>query len=127
MKFNRYFPFTFGNIDLDIYRNAEEIQRFFKFHELNGQLDLLVEGILNSVSVEGFNLIGFSVFSYLHFIFAIMLAKKIKQKTNAPIVFGGSFITLFGYFYPEVLNFVDYMIIGDGSVPLLKLDRKSVV
>ena len=135
IKFNRYgsvflatsifrnlLTLIFKNInDLDIWRHANEVHSFLKSNESKNQLNLLIDKIFTSTSVEEFNVIGFSIFTFFHFIFALMLSKKIKQRTHAPIVFGGPFISLYGKLYPEVFEFIDYMIVNDGGIPLLRL------
>jgi len=125
VRFNRrastFLPFRFKNMDLDIAINREGIRRFLESGETGGKLDLFIDKLLNSTSLRGFDLIGFSIFTFFHFIFALVFSKRIKQITNTPIVFGGQFINLYGQLYPEVFDYVDYMIVGDGGGPLLKL------
>ena len=119
VRFNR----RFKNMDLyyNIDRNEQEMLRFLRSGEAEDKLYLFIDKLLDSTSIEEFDAIGFSIFSSLHFIFALMLSKRIKQRTDTPIVFGGPFITLYGQLYPDILSFIDYMIVGDGRVPLLKL------
>lgn len=125
IRFNRnnsIFPLGFNSIDLELDSNRNEIDRFFESGDIEGKLSLSVDKVFASISTGGFNVIGFSIFSIFHFIFALMLSKKIKQFTNTPIVFGGAFINIYGHLYPKTFNFIDYMIVGDdGMVPFLKL------
>lgn len=125
VRFNHYnfafFPFIFKNIDFDIIINRDEIHMFLKTGERRGKLSLFIDKILDSISIQGFDAIGFSIFSIFHFIFALAFSKRIKQITNTPIIFGGPFIRLYGQLYTHVFNYVDYMIVGDGGVPLLRL------
>jgi len=85
------------------------------------KLDLLAVRVLNSTDLNNFNLIGLSISSFPQFIFALVLSKKIKETSNIPIVLGGFFITLFVQLYPDIFRFIDYAVIGEGQVPLLKL------
>lgn len=87
----------------------------------DSRLNLLAEEILETTSYNGFNVIGFSVLSYPQFLFALLLAEKIKQETKSLIVFGGAFITLQGKGFFYKYGFIDYMILGDGETPFLKL------
>ena len=82
---------------------------------------LFIENKINNVSLKDFNLIGVSIYSYLHFSSAMLIAKKLKQNSGPPIVFGGAFMTLYGHLYHELFDFVDYAIVGDGMTPLLRL------
>lgn len=109
--------------ELNINRFRKDIRAFFKTNELSPHLERLLCRILNSTSIKGFDIIGFSIFTYLHFIFALLLSHKMKEFTNTPIVFGGSFITLYGQLYPRGFKFIDFMITGDGGMPLSQLVR----
>jgi len=124
IKYNNYSnfsPFIFSNIVLGRDSKFKEVDEVLKIPHINRKLDSLFGKISNSISINEFDAIGFSVFSYHHFIFATMLSQKIKNKANLPIIFGGPFISLFGHFYPEVFSVIDYMIVGDGGPPLIKL------
>lgn len=118
---NGFASLKFDNFDLDLLKNEKEINRFLKSGEIKGRLGLIFDSLLDSTNIEGFGLIGFSIFTHLHFAAALMLAMKIKQRNNSPIVFGGQFISLYGHLYPEAFNWIDYMITGDGRIPLLML------
>lgn len=107
--------------DLNFDRYYKELPIYISTGKAKGELDLFVEKILDSICLNGYNLIGFSIFSFYHFFFALLLSKKIKERIDTPIVFGGPFISLCGHLYPEVFDFVDYMIVGDGRIPLLRL------
>ena len=64
------------------------------------------------------HLIGFS-FMTGNRGWAFTTAKKIKQRLNKPIVFGGVHPTLF----PEDIdfNYVDFLCVGEGEYPVLEL------
>ncbi len=84
-------------------------------------LNRLAENLLNLTSYKDSSIVGFSLHSYSEFLFSLLLAQKIKQGMNVPIVFGGPFVTLHAEFYFKKYKFIDYMIVGDGRIPLLKL------
>jgi hypothetical protein len=125
IKFNRHknylFPSLRPEIDMDISPHTEEIGSILETGNFKGRLGLFVDRALDSVSLDGFNLIGFSILSDTSLLFAILLSKRIKQRVDVPIVYGGPFITLFHSLYPKVFDLVDYMIVGDGRIPLLRL------
>lgn len=126
VKHKRYVDkFLANNIsrgmDVDILESENEIDAFLNKGEARSELSGLVDTLLDSVSWERFSLAGFSIFSRGYLLFSLMLAKKIKQRFNIPIVFGGAFINICGNMYSGSFNFIDYMITGDGSVPLFKL------
>ena len=81
----------------------------------------LIDKYIDSGALRDFGLIGVSVYSRPHFSTGLLLAKQIKKRINTPIVFGGAFMTLYGHLYPELFDFVDYAIVGDGMPPLLRL------
>ncbi|MFH1415810.1 MAG: radical SAM protein [Elusimicrobiota bacterium] len=87
----------------------------------DSELNQLAEDVLSLTSYDGFDVIGFSVLTYSHFLFALLLAEKIRQKSNAKIVFGGVFITMHGYRFFYRYDFIDFMITGDGEEPVVKL------
>jgi hypothetical protein len=107
--------------DLGVLKNKVGIAAFLKTGEIKGRLGKIIDNISNSCDVGKFRLIGLSIFSYSNFLFALMFSARIRQRFNVPIVFGGPFINYYGHLYPEIFNFADFMIRGDGSVPLLKL------
>jgi len=99
----------------------EEISSVLKTGNFRCKAGIFIDRPLDTVSLDRFNLIGFSIMGFSAFLFALLLSRRIKQNTNIPIVFGGPFISLFYTLYPEAFNFVDYMIVGDGRIPLLRL------
>lgn len=75
------------------------------------------------------DLYGFSILSRLGLACALLLARKIKEKTGAPIVFGGALMTEYGErkttltlesFFKEH-DYIDYIVTGEGAYPLHKL------
>lgn len=111
-------------LDLDIEKYKNEINIFLEHGRIENKLKSLIVTISNLISIQNFDLIGFSIFSELHFFFALMLSKHIKQSNNAPIVFGGPYINLYGQFLSNsfnIFNSIDYLVIGDGRTPLLRL------
>lgn len=114
---------TIRHSKLHINKFAEDIGTFLKTDKLSHRLEKLLCKILYSTSIKGFDIIGFSIFTDKHFLFALLLSNKIKDFTNTPIVFGGPFITLYGQLYPEAFKFIDFMISGDGRIPFSQLAR----
>jgi len=76
---------------------------------------------LLSGKIEEFDYIGFSAMSEWQLVVSICFAKFIKGKYNKKIVIGGSFITekLSGLL--RKYQFLDYFIIAEGEIPLLRL------
>ena len=104
----------------------KNVINFFKTGELTCRLERFVGGVLSSTSIRGFDIIGFSVFTHWHFIFALMLSSQIKKHIKTPIVFGGPCITLYGKFFPEAFKIIDFMIAGEGEKPLIELARALI-
>jgi len=107
--------------DLHIRNYYRDISGFFKTNELSCRLEKIICRMLSCTSIKGFDIIGFSIHTYGHFLVAILLSSQIKKYTNTPIVFGGPFITLYGQLYPCAFEFIDFMIMGEGEIPLIQL------
>lgn len=112
--------------ELDINKFRKDIATFLTTNNPSCRLEKLLCKILNSTSVKGFDIIGFSIFTYEHFLFALLLSYKIKESTDTPIVFGGPFITLYGQLYSNAFKFIDFMIAGDGEIPLSQLAHRLI-
>ncbi len=108
-------------INLDILRYKKEIIDYTCGHSRNRKIERFAEEITQTAYCEGYDLIGISVITYSHFIFALLLCKKIKSMSNVKVVLGGPFITAYGKELFEQFPIVDYMVIGDGQIPLLRL------
>jgi anaerobic magnesium-protoporphyrin IX monomethyl ester cyclase len=110
-----------GNEDVSRFK-IQEVLEILKTGNFKCRLGFFVDRLVDSLSLGSkFKLIGFSNLASDGFFFSLLLARRIKQKTSTPLVFGGSYITLFGHLYPGISDYVDYMITGDGGEPLLKL------
>ncbi|MBU3912037.1 MAG: B12-binding domain-containing radical SAM protein [Candidatus Omnitrophica bacterium] len=95
-------------------------------------VDKFAEKMLNCVTEDRCDLLGFSLLSRLSLPISLLLAKKVKQKSKVPIVFGGAVVTEFfeqykfnkkSFFFSNYgnCNFIDYFIVGKGMYPLLGL------
>jgi len=104
-----------------LYDYWKYIPKILKTGKGNRELDNMIEVVFNTLSFKDYDTIGFSILSFGHFLTAIMLAKKIRHVSKVPIIFGGAFITLYGKLYPEVFNYIDYMVIGDGRQSFIKI------
>ncbi|MFH1622161.1 MAG: radical SAM protein [Candidatus Omnitrophota bacterium] len=107
--------------ELSIKKFQNDLMIFFKTNKVSLRLERLLCRIIDSTSIEKFDIIGFSIFSYRYFLFALLLSRTIKKSPNTLIVFGGPFITLYGQLYPGAFKFIDFMIRGDGGMPLSQL------
>jgi len=112
-KWQKYLDSIFRNSRIAYHGSEDGIK--------NSKLNQLVEELLKTIHFKGFDIIGFSIISYYQFLIALLLAEKLKQVTNSVIVFGGPFISYMGERYFQKYTFIDFMIVGDGGPPLLKL------
>jgi len=87
----------------------------------NKKIGRLAEQLISVASCEGYDVIGISVFSYLQILPALLLSKKLKSMSAVKIVLGGSYITLNGEEIFSSYPFIDYIIIGDGQIPFIRL------
>lgn len=90
-------------------------------HSRNRIVEQFADRVTQIASCEGYDLIGISIMSYFHFLFALLLTRKIKSMHNTKVVLGGPFITLHGKDLFDQFPIVDYMVVGDGQIPLLRL------
>ncbi len=90
------------------------------------KVDSFAERITNIAFRDDFNLVGFSVITYMDFVFSLVLTKKIKTQKSIIVVLGGPFITKYKEDLFKRFSFlhrvnVDYMISGEGQIPMLRL------
>lgn len=74
-----------------------------------------------NVPIDKFTHIGLSIMSLGQLATSLCFAKYIKQKYGTKIILGGSFITGKTSVIMERYKFIDYMIIGEGEIPLSRL------
>ncbi len=107
----------------------EAIKKYLLNEELakeeEKRIDKLGNILLKKLNLKKPDLVGFSLYyarSEPIILTALMLAKKIKEKTEARIVFGGTnFHDSFGFNLVKNLDAVDFLVSSQGEVPLLKL------
>ncbi|MBU0547298.1 MAG: hypothetical protein KKH57_00845 [Candidatus Omnitrophica bacterium] len=116
-------------IFLDNKRELKSIVEYLRFDSPDKKIDRFANELFKYISQDGSEVIGFSIFSRLELVCALLLAKKIKENTQAKIVLGGALMTEYAALkslqkMESILNnfkFVDFVIFGDGCVPFLAL------
>lgn len=103
--------------------DAEKVRRYLIDKEKNDPLDYIAGTLLAKTNWKGCALIGFSLMSWFQFLPALILAKKIKQMEDVPIVLGGPYVTLLGHKLLTSFDFVDYGVVGNGEDSFLQLCR----
>lgn len=84
--------------------------------------DLLARRLLDLTNIsEDCKLIGISVTGARQMLAALLLAEKIKKEYKTPVVFGGPYVTAFAHMFFQKYDFIDYAVVGEGEVPLLRL------
>jgi len=111
----------FSSIDSSIVRHEKEILDYVTGRTQNKKIQKFTRQVSQISDLKNYDLIGISVKAYLQFLFALVLAKQIKATSRAKVVLGGPFITLNGKNFFQDFSDIDYMVSGDGQVPLLKL------
>jgi len=111
----------FRPIDLGIVRRGKEILDYVNGRPCGNRIERFVERVMEVTDYQGYDLIGISAVTYLQCLLALVLSKKIKSISKAKIVLGGAFITLNGKNFFRQFPDIDYMVSGDGQVPLLRL------
>ena len=109
-----------SKIDMNVFNDCNRVTNF-----LMGWTDSYIEEniqkMLNCIEINKTNLIAFSIPFDEQYLTSLCLAKKIKEKSNAKIVFGGRGILWNAFETLQKFNFVDYVIKGEGeaSLPIL--------
>ncbi len=84
--------------------------------------DILAGKLLDLINIaRGDTPVGISILDSAQILSALLLAEKIKKEHNRPVIVGGPFVTEFSHLFFTKYNFIDYAIVGEGEVPLLKL------
>lgn len=72
-------------------------------------------------NIGSYAFVGFSILSLGQLSASLCFAKYLKQKYGVKIVFGGFYITDKMHTLLEKYKFIDYLIISEGEIPLLRL------
>jgi ribosomal peptide maturation radical SAM protein 1 len=96
----------------------------FNFGECTRLMEELVEDIVADVEWERLLLVGFSS-THVQFLSSLLLARRLKEDfPDIPIVFGGYLLRDdLATSLVELFPYVDYVIAGEGEVPLYELVR----
>jgi len=84
------------------------------------ELDRFAGRLLALSPWRDYGLLGFSIHCKSGFIYSRLLAEKIRKENGPPVAFGGPFITLYARRLLQTTP-VDYMVEGDGRLPLRRL------
>lgn len=83
--------------------------------------DVLAGNVLDLVGLRGYDMVGIGIMSVHQILEALLIAEKIKKEYKIPVVMGGPYVTLFADLFFRKYNFIDYAIVGEGEIPLLRL------
>jgi len=104
-----------NKININVFNDLERIKRYLSGTD-DYYLQYVVRKLLRKTEYGGFEIIGFSIYSYSNLMTSLVLAKKIKQETGAKIVFGGTLNPSSELL--EKYPFIDYLVHGEGEIPL---------
>ncbi|MBM3251699.1 MAG: B12-binding domain-containing radical SAM protein, partial [Candidatus Omnitrophica bacterium] len=107
--------------NINLARNPNRMAGYLFGQKEDLQLDNLSKDIVSLENFAGFDIVGISVHSIFQFPFALLMAKYIKKTYNPTIIMGGPFITLRGVEFMKKAQFVDFMVRGEGEIPLKSL------
>jgi len=115
--------FSKKRIRLNSLNNRRVFENNYIGRKLNSKKLLkLAENIISIIDLKDVDLVGFSVFSKHEYFPAILLAQAIKTiNDRIKIVIGGPLIIHAKFHCFKELNFVDYLISGDGETSLVQL------
>lgn len=112
------------NIDFTTFYDHNRVKKYLNGIRDDPYIDTILDRLLQDITYRDVDLIGFSVIMMPQLLLTLALAKRIKEDTDIKIVLGGPSITLFGNEILKDFSFIDYGIIGDGEMPLLKLVQR---
>jgi len=82
---------------------------------------VLAEKYYYAAGLDNCDIAGIGILSMHQMFSALLLAEMIKEKRNIPVVVGGCHVTLFSNRFFMRYPFLDYAVVGEGEIPLLKL------
>lgn len=119
---------SYKGSNLDILNDKPKIIKylkntpFFVSKRLEKKLGPLITQLSHLSKFRDFSLVGFSVMSYSQLLVSILLAKSMKKEKEIKIVMGGPmFYSINPSSLLKIHDCIDYIITGEGEVPMLKL------
>ena len=110
-------------VNLNILGSEEKILNYINTDFYDKKVDSLAAKLLNIISYQDYDLIGFSITVYYEVLLSLFIAKTIKSLKNIKIVFSGPFMAVYSKDYFARYPFIDYIIAGDAQVSFLELVR----
>jgi radical SAM superfamily enzyme YgiQ (UPF0313 family) len=108
---------------LDSKIDEKQINEYLKTSRSNQYIDEIGEILLNLISYKKYEIFGFSLIERLGLKYALLLAKKIRErKKGAGIVFGGTLAETLKGFYLE--GVADLVVLGHAEDALLDFCQK---
>lgn len=112
-------------IGLNIFNDSNRIFAYLSGNQ-DYELEFVLEKILKLEKIGNPSIIGFSVDFEERFNTSLCLAKKLKEKTGAKIVFGGNHSMFCTEYIMKRLFFIDYVVKGEGEYAMLKLVKNNL-
>lgn len=121
-KLSRKFPLKYNN-PKRIFLNSRIVKEYLSNNRLPHSMSKILadwEACLDA-NISRLGYVGFSIMSINQLSTSLCFAKYLKQKYGTKTVFGGSFIASSMSGLVEIYPFVDYLIVGEGEMPLARL------
>lgn len=107
--------------NMSLITNTERVYNYL-FNSVNDkELDSFSKKLGELGKFRNYDIIGISVHSLFQFPFALLLAKYVKKTYSPLIIMGGPFITLRGAEFIKKATFIDFMVQGEGEIPIRRL------
>jgi radical SAM superfamily enzyme YgiQ (UPF0313 family) len=110
-----------NKISLEIFKDHIKVIDYLNDKFSTHYFDSVVEKLLKQADWKDFELVGFSLFGKENLFPSLAMAKKLKEKCGTKIVLGGPLINKINKEILSDFDFIDYIIKGEGEVPLLQL------
>lgn len=120
VRYLNRFPFR-KIFNLELFQSRRRVISFLK-NGKDSHIRSEVEKMIKLGNLTNYDVIGFNfVVANIHF--TLCMAKILKEKYNKKIVFGGTLTVKLDCTSLLEFDFIDFLIVGDGEEPLLKVLR----
>jgi len=127
----RRLPLKYNNPKI-IFFNKKIIRNYLENNINNNKLIKIFnewDACLN-VNVDEYKYVGFSIMEKNHLTASMCFAKYLQEKYKVEIILGGSFITKPMNLLLQRYPFINYLIVGEGEIPLFRLlsgEKKELI
>jgi len=121
VRYLNRFPFR-KIFNINFFEDKERIINFLE-NGKDTEIEKEIRKLIKLGNLADYDVIGFSLYDETNITFALCIGKILKKEYEKKIVFGGPSTIRADYTSLLDFEFVDFLIVGDGEQPLLKVLR----